>query len=103
MQNINDIGNCEPSHVLPDAMGSPQPQLKDQWSIQIKRGFGANMFHFGLPMLAKIVKTQTVLPLVDRIQQSLFEYRPLCWIDFDFEDGILHPLTIILAGFGDSA
>jgi len=59
------------------------------------------MLNPSAPICAKIIKSEAVLFGVYFLDQTIFQFCPLGWFHEALKDGVLHPLAIILAGFGD--
>src|SRR4030042_5260772 len=60
------------------------------------------MLYPSLPVLPQEIETQTVLFLIDLVEEALPQDSPLSRVEQTLEDGILHPLTAALAYLGHS-
>src|SRR3546814_20826164 len=62
--------------------GNPAPMSvrvasEEQWSVRVHHRFRTDMLHPPLPISAEPVKAQTVLCLVDLVEKSRSQFRPL--------------------------
>jgi len=55
------------------------------------------------PVIAQVIEAETVFVWIDNGEEILFEEHELGGGYFAFEDGILHALSVVEAGFGDLA
>src|SRR3546814_1837693 len=85
--------------------GNPAPMSvrvasEEQWSVQVHHRFRTDMLHPPLPISAEPVKAQTVLCLVDLVEKSRSQFRPLRGINLTFEYRILYTLAQIETSAG---
>src|SRR3546814_19775157 len=85
--------------------GNPAPMSvrvasEEQWSVQVHHRFRTDMLHPPLPISAEPVTAQTVLCLVDLVEKSRSQFRPLRGINLPFEYRILYPLDQIETSAG---
>src|SRR3546814_11656897 len=73
---------------------------EEQWSVQVHHRFRTDMLHPPLPISAEPVKAQTVLCLVDLVEKSRSQFRPLRGINLTFEYRILYTLAQIETSAG---
>ena len=59
--------------------------------------FCAEVFNFPLILVAKVIKAQTILLIVDDRNQTGLQHPILCGIEQTFKNRILHPLPIVYA------
>src|SRR4051812_7362899 len=62
-------------------------------AAEVGRGLGPDMLHTPLPVGAKIVVAQAIMPEIDDLLQPRLELGPLRRIYFDLEHRILHTLA----------
>lgn len=78
-------------------------RLDDQWSFHIQRWFRSEVFYSILPIRAEVVKSKAVERRVHFLAKPDFAFGPLRRIDQQFKHRILDALSIVQAGFRDSA
>ena len=68
--------------------------LDDNGRFQIVGFLCAIVFDLRTFVLAKVVKTQTILLQIDDVKQCEFQLLALSRVDLAFKDGVLHALSI---------
>lgn len=76
---------------------------ENQHVILMEGGANSDVFNLVLIMVAQLVKAQAVHFRVDQFGQLGLEYGVLCGIQKAFKYGVLHPLPVVYALFGNFA
>ena len=61
----------------------------------------AEMVDFGLPVIAKVIESQTVSLFIDNTEQLVFQLEEFGIIKISFKNRILNSLSVVDTGFGD--
>jgi len=74
-----------------------------QWTFGVHGRVCSVVLHPSLPFLAQEVESQTVAFQICELEEFSTERHPTIIFQHALEDGVLHTLAVVKAGFGDTA